>query len=83
LKDKVSHISTKVFFQETNEFIRPPYRRDVYSTQDTPRLSSQHKGDLFAWGGGDKGQGIRDKDRRQRMREKRKATRERGKGYLS
>ena len=31
----------------------------------------------------DRGQGIRDKDRRWRMREKGKGTRERGKEYLS
>ena len=50
------------------------------STQDTPKPSSQHKGDLSA--PGSKGQRIRDEDRRL-MREERKGTRERGKGCLS
>ena len=49
------------------------------STQDTPKPSSQHKGDLSA--PGSKGQRIRDEDRRL-MREERKGTRERGKGCL-
>lgn len=54
--------------------------KGLVSVLDTTGPSSQHKGYLFAQR--DRWQGIRDKDRRERRREKGKGTRKRGQGYL-
>jgi hypothetical protein len=51
------------------------------TAQDSPEPSSQCKGGLFASRG--ERAGIRDKDRRQRVREKKNGLRERGEGIFA